>query len=269
MGRSTKISYEVVAAAADTIQAKGIPVTNSAVRNEIGSGSLSTIGRHMQSYRAGQTRISVGIDDTLSPEVISVITSHIASKVQQSNANLVSVQVGLQTEFDELLVECERQSAELEAFEDSHSALVSEYAVLKGRASELESQLVTLKDELAKEKNVSENVRIELAKSMLKLEYVPKIKDELAQVRSEFENYRAQTVSELAQSAAECASLHEMAAVAAAQKQGESALRVSISDSLKEVVHQREQAYEEAKRYASEAAELRGKLQARDEILVS
>lgn len=269
MGRSTNITFESVASAANSILAKGLTLTNNAVRNEIGSGSLATIGRHMQSYRAGQTRISSGLDDTLSPEVISVISNHIATKVQQSNANLVSIQVGLQTEFDDLLLECERQSVELESIEESHAALESEFAVLKGRASELESQLVTLKDELAKEKNVSESVRIELAKSILKLEYVPKIEDELEQVRSAFENYRAQSISDLNLVMAESASLHVVAAVAKATMQGEITLRASVTDALREVTRQLTIANDEAKHHASEAAELRGKLQSKNETLVS
>lgn len=94
------------------------------------------------------------------------------------------------------------------------------------------------------------------------------IKDELEQVRTEFENYRAQSVAELKLTVAESASLHEVAAVATAKLQGEITLRVSFSDSLKEMIRQRDQAFQEAKLFAAEAAQLRGKLQSRNESIV-
>ena len=57
MGREATISYEQVAAAADTMKATGSKPTSRAIRERIGNiGSMGTINRHLQAWRAGQER---------------------------------------------------------------------------------------------------------------------------------------------------------------------------------------------------------------------
>jgi len=53
MGREATISYEQVAAAADTMKAAGSKPTSRAIRERIGNiGSMGTINRHLQAWRA-------------------------------------------------------------------------------------------------------------------------------------------------------------------------------------------------------------------------
>jgi hypothetical protein len=269
MGRESNITYELVAATADKLQANGIKPTNRAVLAALGMGSLTTIGRHMNSYKAGQVRQSSAIDDLIDPAIMKSISNHTAIKVQEATSSLTANLADAQEENEALLSECEKQLANFESVSSANIILVAENASLKGQAQQLETENARLLIEITTERTQSEASRVEVAKMMLRLDAMPKVEAELEKVRADFENYRVQSISTLNLAVAESASLHEVAAVATAKLQGESTMRASISDALKEVTRRCDEVTLESKKYVAEAAELRGKLQSKNESLVN
>lgn len=269
MGRESDLTYELVAVAADKLKANGIKPTNRAVLAALGMGSLTTIGRHMISYKAGQVRLSSVIDDLIDPAIMKSISNHTALKVQEATSSLTANLAEAQEENEALLSECEKQLANFESVSSTNAILVAENASLKGQAQQLETENARLLIEITTERTQSEASRVEVAKMMLRLEAMPKVEAELEKVRADFENYRVQSISTLNLAVAESASLHEVAAVATAKLQGESTMRASISDALKEVTRRCDEVTLESKKYVAEAAELRGKLQSKNESLVN
>jgi chromosome segregation ATPase len=252
MARESNISYEHVANAADAIRAKGGKATSRAVRDALGTGSMLTIGRHLNAYKAGQTQPPSSPDNAMDPNVARAINIHIAAKVQEATSATIASLNDLQAEYEALLAEGERQAAELEEVTTARAALVSENAALSGRNQQLEADNARLVADLQAERALTETARVDLGKALLRLEEVPRIQAELEKVRAE-----------LVQTTALAASQHEDAAVALAKLEGEVSLRKTLSENLEAMGLQRDAAVEAARKSATEAAELRGQLQSR------
>ena len=56
MARTSTVSAEQVAAAANTQLAQGTPPTARSVREQLGTGSMATILRHFQAWQATQSK---------------------------------------------------------------------------------------------------------------------------------------------------------------------------------------------------------------------
>jgi len=242
MAREATITFEQVAAAADSIKAQGGKASARAVREVLGSGSMATVLKLLQQWQSGQVRQSASIDDTLDPSVVRAISNQIATRVQEATADTTARLADLQAEADLIIVENERQAVDLEAQAAELVVLHGQYAELAGRAQQIESDAARTAAELVAERRATEAARVELAKAELRLEAVPKVEAEIEKVRAEFLQARAQA-----------AELHEAAAVANVKLEG----AVRELSAANEAVTQ---ARAEARRFSEAAAELRGQL---------
>jgi chromosome segregation ATPase len=242
MAREATITFEQVAAAADSIKAQGGKASARAVREVLGSGSMATVLKLLQQWQSGQVRQSASIDDTLDPSVVRAISNQIATRVQEATADTTARLADLQAEADLIIAENERQAVDLEAQAAELVVLHGQYAELAGRAQQLESEAARTAAELVAERRATEAARVELAKAELRLEAVPKVEAEIEKVRAELLLARAQA-----------AELHEAAAVAT----------VKLEGAVRELAVANEavtQARAEAQRFSEAAAELRGQL---------
>ena len=231
MARESTITFEQVAAVADSIKGQGGKATMRNVRETLGSGSMATILKFLQQWQGGQLRQSQAIDDTMDPSIARAISNQIASKVQEATANATAQLADLQIETDTLIAENERQAADMDIQATELSALQEQHAALVGRTQQLETDATRTSAALVLERQAAESARVELAKAELRLEAVPRIEAEIEKVRAELLEARAQS-----------AKLHEEAAVATAKLESEIAQRKSIENHLAEAVRQREEA---------------------------
>lgn len=236
MARESTITFEQVAAAADSIKSQGGKPTARSVRDVLGTGSMATVLKFLQEWKGGQIRQSQAIDDTLDPSIARAISNQIAGKVQEATADTTARLADLQSEVDAVIQENENLIADRSSIHHELLALQEQYASLTGRAQQLEADSARRAAELATARMAAEAARVALAKSELRLEAVPRIEAELLSVRAEL-------VAERIKSAEQ----HEAAAVAVAQRVGIEQLSARLLQQLAE---------------ANEAAGLRGQIEA-------
>lgn len=257
MAREATITYDQVAAAADSILARSGKATSRNVREVLGSGSMATVCKFLHQWKNGQFRQSQSIDDSIDPAIIRAINNYIAEKVLESTADATARLADQQGEAEAIISESERKSAEIEMQAAELSVLIEQRSALAGRNQQLETEAKRIVADLAAERLAAETARVELAKAALRLEAVPRIEAEIEKVRNE-----------LLQSRAQAADLHEAAAVATAKLEAEVVQRKITETHLseaaareiaaaKEVVRN---ALAEAKKSGEAAAELRGQL---------
>lgn len=267
MARESTITFEQVAAAADSIKAEGRKPTSRAVREVLGVGSMATVLKFMQQWQGGQARQSQAIDDTIDPGIVRAISGQIAAKVQEATAEATARLADLQAETDLLIAENERQSTELEEAAQNSAMLTKQVSASTGRIQQLEAEVLKQTAELAQERAAAEAARVALAKAELRLESVPRIEAELVAVRAELATERNSATAQ-----------HEAAAVAIARFEAEAekckALDARLADAKaaatevskrataaqESTERQLEAAKADTKKALLEAAELRGQL---------
>lgn len=240
MGREATISYEQVAAAADTMKAAGNKPTSRGIRERIGNvGSMGTINRHLQAWRAGQERqiaSALALPTALQRSILDFLGQELAG----AKAMLESDLAEQQQEAADLAIENERQAADIEYKANELTTLHAELATLQGRLGQMEIDLAAAKDDADRERKAAEAARTELAKSLLRLEAMPRLEADLAALRADLDKEHQSRVTAEQQAAVLSAKLE------AATDRAAKAEAAGVD------------ATKEAKQARDEAAELRG-----------
>lgn len=140
-GRRDGVSFEDVKRAAEKLTQEGLPVTLRSVRAELGTGSLSTIQRHLQAWRM----LSLPQPDAQSPLSVQVLRA-------------------LATEFDRAATErTARINADLKDAQASIEMLVDENEALHLSSSETTELLETTRASLAEKTGTIDTLRTQLA----------------------------------------------------------------------------------------------------------
>jgi len=205
MARTTNLSYEQIANAAEAINERGEKVTTRGVRAELGYGSMATILRFLQDWRNSTNQTGTAAE-TIDPSVLRAISAQIVSRVQVATDTAMNRNAELQSEIDALLLENEQQAKRIEEQDSDIESWKTDHAALSVRISEMKNTETRLTGELQTERQAGERSRIDLAKMESRLEVVPRLEAEIAQLRAELL---------LAQK--EAANYHEIAAVAQAR----------------------------------------------------
>lgn len=108
MPRESTITFEQVSAAANGIKAQGGKATTRAVREVLGSGSMATICKFLQQWRANQLRQNQCIDDNMNP------LTAIASKRWEIITEVAARLTNLQTRVRQLEIDAAYVGAEIE-----------------------------------------------------------------------------------------------------------------------------------------------------------
>lgn len=195
-----------------------------------------------------------------------------------------------QQEAADLATENERQAADIEDKNETVIKLQAELATLQGRIGQREVDFTTAKNNADREREAAETSRIELAKSLLRLEAIPRMETDLAALRVELDKERSGRISAEQQTAVLTAKLEaasdrtsraEATAIEATRRarKSDEALSLEVSkvesalnsianlngklETMQVQVQQQTQelgtARQEAKKAIEEAAELRGK----------
>jgi len=236
MGRESSISQEQVTSAIAEIQSEGGKPTLRNVRDRLGSGSMGTIAKLMQSSKVATSTAELVLPPALTRSILDFMSAELQAVRLPMELSLAE----LQNLYAELAGDNDRQAEAYEALSTELEAEKAAKAVIEGKSGQLLTEVFDLKEEAARERSAAEAARTELAKAVLRLEAMPRLEADLLAVRAELEKERAaRTVA--AQSAA----------VLAAQK----------IDLEARVVHFKEVS-QHAEKLTSQLADLRVKAQA-------
>lgn len=191
MGRDSTVTFEQIAAIADTMKMESVKVTSRAVRERLGNtGSMGTINKLLGRWKSGQKRqISAAL--VLPPALQRVLLEFMDTELTAARTALESDLADQQQEASDLATENERQVVENELQTEAIELLRAEVATHQGRAGQLESDLVVCRDEASRERSGAELARIELAKAQLRLEAMPRLEADLMAMRDVLDTERS------------------------------------------------------------------------------
>lgn len=189
MGREATITNEQVSAVADALKAEGIAPTLRAVRERLGTGSMGTINKLLQQWKAGQERQAAAAPN-LPPALQRAVLDFMAAELAAARAPLESDLAEQQQAAADLSAENERQAATIEDLNAQLDQLAAEKATAEGRAEQLAADLAGTKDDAARERQAAEAARTELAKATLRLETMPRLEADLDAMRAELARER-------------------------------------------------------------------------------
>ncbi|AJW93575.1 hypothetical protein BM43_7620 (plasmid) [Burkholderia gladioli] len=250
MGREANITTEQVDAIADAMKAEGVKPTLRGVRERLGTGSLGTVAKLLQRWKAGQER-QPNAALAVPPALQRAIVDWMDQELTAARATLEAELADQQQAAADLASENERQG-ELIADRDAElEALSIDKAAAEGKATQLADDLDAAREEAAHERQAAEQARTELAKALLRLEAMPRLEADLAAVRAELDRERQARVA-----------ADQSVAVLAAQKDDLSA-RLADAGSRRERAEEALSTQQQrTEKLAAELADTRASLQA-------
>lgn len=164
MVRAVILTPEQVNLAADALKAEGAKVTARAVRQQLGTTAcLGTITKLLQRRKAGQERQVEAARD-LPPVLQRAILDFVGKEVAD-----------VRTDMDAELTEQQQEAADL----------ANENEVQQEAIETLTADMEALQEELARERDVAEKARTELARAQLRLEGLPRLEEAAEKARME------------------------------------------------------------------------------------
>jgi chromosome segregation ATPase len=206
MGREATITPNQVHAAADAIRAEGGTPTLRAVRERLGAGSMGTVSKYLQQWKAGQER-QAATELALPPALQRAVLDFMVTELAAARAPLEHELAEQQQTSADLAAENERQVTTIERQAADMELLAADKAAAEGKAGQLAVDLLSAKEDAARERQAAEHARTELAKAMLRLEAMPRMEADLAAIRTELGQERKARID-----------AEQQAAVLAAQK---------------------------------------------------
>lgn len=190
MGRDATVTYEQVAATADSMKSDGAKPTSRAVRERLGNtGSMGTINKLLGHWKSSQERqISAAL--VLPPAIQRTLLEFMDDQLRVARSALETELADQQQETADLATENERQVIENDTQAETIEQLRSDVAAHQGRAGQLETDLMASREEAVRERSGAELARTELAKAQLRMEAMPRLEADLVAVREVLEKER-------------------------------------------------------------------------------
>lgn len=189
MPREASITYEEVAAIAETIKAAGGKPSPRQIRERHGSGSLGTIHRLFQQWEAGLGRHAES-SAALPAPLQRAVLDFVAHEVAATRADLEAKLADALASANDLATENERQGRRVDVLEDASEVLRGEKATLTGKVAQLAADLDVTRDEAAQERRTAEATRTDLAKATLRLEAIPALEKDIERLRNAIDTER-------------------------------------------------------------------------------
>lgn len=222
MPREATITYDQVVRYAEAIKAEGGKPTPRQIRDRHGSGSFGTIHKLFQQWESTQA-LAIEAALSLPPSVQRAILEFVRHELSVGRADLEERLCQATSSAEDLATENERQAALIDEQLVTIESLRGEKAALAGRLAEIETAIGTHREDAVRERLAAEAARTEVAKLMLRLEGLPRLEAELAELRKEYQQIdrsRQEIEKELAVSGAAYQSLELSKSEAVASLQG-------------------------------------------------
>jgi chromosome segregation ATPase len=222
MGRPSAISYEQVAIFAQAIKEEGAEPTQNAIYERLGRrGSMGTIHKYLAQWREGRSR-QAEVTLSLPPAVQRTILEFLGQEIGAQRRELEEALNKANQAVSELASENERQQFDIEELSESLSNERSACASLQGRIDQLQAEhernsretrgaIDAARLDAVREREIAGELRVELAKVILRLEGIPHLENSLERSQKELEDERK------ARHEAECASSATQASLEAAR----------------------------------------------------
>jgi len=222
MPREATITYDQVVRYAEAIKADGGKPTPRQIRDRHGSGSFGTIHKLFQQWESTQA-LAIEAALSLPPSVQRAILEFVRHELSVGRTDLEERLCQVTTSAEDLATDNDRQAALIDEQLATIESLRGEKAALAGRLAEIENAIGTHREDAVRERQAAEAARTEVAKLMLRLEGVPRLEAELAELRKEYQlidRSRQAIEKELAVSGAAYQSLELSKSEAVASLQG-------------------------------------------------
>lgn len=228
--RNHGITYEDVKKAAEKLTREDVRVTLRAVRAELGTGSLSTLQRHLSALRSLQTPMQTDEPSPLAPQVLRALAAEVDRAVLERTKQLTGdlqdagAALELLVNENEMLRDSAAETAEV--LEQTRASLAEQ----AGTAEALRVQVANLSEQLAKSRSESEAARQDIAVTREQLHAADgravQLDNELRAARQELVEFR----QALTDSRQETSTARHMTAAL----QAELASRQQVEDYLKD-----------------------------------
>lgn len=189
MAREPNITQEQVSRAAGSIRDTGSRPTARAIRERLGTGSMATVLKYLQAWQDAQVR-PAETPVTLPVVLQRGLLDFVAAEVERNKAELLAeLDIANQANAD-LIQECERQGLAVDNLTASLEAAHGEKAVLAGRLAQVEAERDSARQDALSERQAAETARTEHAKALLRLEAMPRLENEIDELRKMLDTER-------------------------------------------------------------------------------
>lgn len=171
MGRPALISYDEVAAAADSILAKGAKPTQDAVYEALGrKGGMGTINKLFNQWKENRPRQVAEVVSELPLSITKTINDEIERRAADARSEIQVELIEVKAERVSLANELERLNDINGDLEDKITDFTTINSELNGKAEQQTGEIKTLTDSVFREQGAAESARIELAKAQIRIE---------------------------------------------------------------------------------------------------
>lgn len=163
------ITYQEVAAAADSIVAAGENPTIQRVRAALGTGSPNTIHKHLTAWRD-----AAPIQERKAPELPADLQAAIVRELErqsaEARAELEKQLIQTRAEAAELAGTGEQLETDMDELTERNQSLSDECQGLRALTEERAQEIGKLEADLTREREAAETVRVQLAQALNKVE---------------------------------------------------------------------------------------------------
>ncbi|MCK4120415.1 DNA-binding protein [Ralstonia nicotianae] len=177
------ISYEQVANVAEQLVADQLKPTLNAVRERLGSGSMNTIHRHLTAWQGHQKPAQRKMSEP-NTRLLTALGTEMSRVAEEAAADAEAALAQAMSELAVLAATGEALEAERDELMQQLQQIATERDTLAGKATEQATEIARLQEEVERERNDHAGIRRNLAQAELRLEAVPRLELELAELRA-------------------------------------------------------------------------------------
>lgn len=273
------VTFESVAAAAESLAAAGQRPSVRAVQGVLGGGSPNAVLPHLQAWKAARPAVKAA-DVTIDPRIAAILAEQISTAVVDATRAAEARAADLEAD-SEAVAEAGRQAeAHVEELTAELARVQNENQQLTGRVAALTDEVDQVKQDAAaaigearadaqREREAAEQARQALARAELRLEGLPALEAQVRELREQLEaEHRARNDAEKAAAVAvaerNAAARQVEAAEQTHQEHRKTAAQEAqrLVDRMTKAEAERDAARKEAGSAREEAALLRGQVEA-------
>lgn len=200
--------------------AEQLKPTLTALRERLGSGSMNTIHRHLTTWQGRQKPAARKLGE-LNPRVVAALGNELSRVADDAAADAEAALAQAMSEMAVLSSAGEALEAERDALLQQLQQVATERDTLAGKAAEQAAEIDRLNTEAERERAELAAVRRALAQVELRLEAVPHLERDLAELRTQLAAEQANRVA-----------ADRAAAVAEAQRDAADTARLQANERL-------------------------------------
>jgi chromosome segregation ATPase len=202
MTNAQLVTYESVAAAAETLVNSGERVSGRSIIRILGGGSPNTVYEYFRQWQANIPAVKAG-EIAVDPKIGQLIAEQVSRSVIESRADADARCRELEADANELAIsgreleaQVEKLTAELGAAQAHTQTLSGRIAQLADGAEEVKANalnsIAVAEENVRAQQKLRESAQVDLAKAQLRLESVPHLEKDIQSLRATLDSERTQ-----------------------------------------------------------------------------